>query len=88
MNAGSHAKINYYRDSNQNEIDFVVTQGDKVSLYEIKSGATYSNDWIATINRLAPQFGNVVQKAVVYGGDTSQHRTGFDLLSWRKASLI
>lgn len=88
LNAGSHAKINYYRDSNQNEIDFVVTQGDKVSLYEIKSGATYSNDWIATINRLAPQFGNVVQKAVVYGGDTSQHRTGFDLLSWRKASLI
>ncbi len=88
LNTGSHARINYYRDSNQNEIDLVVTEGDKVSLYEIKSGSTYSSDWISTINRLAPQFGNVVRKAVVYGGNTSQRRTEFNILSWRRATQI
>lgn len=83
LNRGAHAEINYYRDSNRNEIDLVVTEGGRMSLYEIKSGATYSGDWISTINRLAPQFGNVVRKAIVYGGDETQKRSGFDLLSWR-----
>lgn len=83
FNRGAHAEINYYRDSNRNEIDLVVTEGGRQSLYEIKSGATYSGDWITTMSRLAPQFGNVVRKAVVYGGDETQRRSGFDLLSWR-----
>lgn len=83
LNRGTHAEINYYRDSNRNEIDLVVTEAGRLSLYEIKSGATYSGDWISTVNRLAPQFGNVVRKAVVYGGDETQKRSGFDLLSWR-----
>lgn len=84
LNRGAHAEINYYRDSNRNEIDLVVTEAGRTSLYEIKSGATYSGDWISTINRLAPQFGNVVRKAVVYGGDETQKRSGFDLQSWRR----
>lgn len=83
LNRGIHTEINYYRDSNRNEIDLVVTEGGRCSLYEVKSGATYSGDWITTINRLASQFGNVVRKAVVYGGDETQKRSGFDLLSWR-----
>ena len=84
INRGTRAEINYYRDSNRNEIDLVVTEGGKTSLYEIKSGATCSGDWIATVNRLAPLFGNVARKAVVYGGDETQRRSGFDLLSWRE----
>ena len=84
INRGTRAEINYYRDSNRNEIGLVVTEGGKTSLYEIKSGATCSSDWIATVNRLAPLFGNVARKAVVYGGDETQRRSGFDLLSWRE----
>ena len=84
-NRGTSSEIHYYHDSNRNEIDLVVTEGGKTTLCEIKSGATFSNDWISTINRLAPQFGENVAKSVVYGGDASQRRTGFDLLSWRKA---
>ena len=83
-NRGVSSEIHYYRDSNHNEIDLVVTEGGETSLVEIKSGATFSSDWISTINRLAPQFGENIRKSVIYGGNTSQHRTGFDLLSWRK----
>lgn len=85
LNRGAHSAINYYRDSNRNEIDLVVTERGQTSLYEIKSGATFSSNWISTINRLAPQFGNVIRKAIVYGGDETQRRSGFDLLSWCEA---
>lgn len=83
-NRGVSSEIHYYRDSNHNEIDLVVTEGEETSLVEIKSGATFSSDWISTINRLAPQFGKNVSKSVIYGSDASQSRTGFDLRSWRE----
>ncbi len=83
LNRGTHAEMNYYRDSNRNEIDLVVTEGGRTTLCEVKSGATFSGDWVSTMNRLAPQFGTVARKAVVYGGDETQRRSGFDLLSWR-----
>ena len=84
-NVVGHRNINYYRDSNRNEIDLVVDRADKVGLYEIKSGATFSSDWTNTMDRLAAQVGSEVSRTVIYGGDESQARSGFDLQSWRKS---
>lgn len=39
---------------------------------------------MATIHRLESQFGEKCEKAVVYGGDKTQHRSDFDVLSWRE----
>lgn len=39
---------------------------------------------MATIHRLESQFGENCEKAVVYGGDETQHRSDFDVLSWRE----
>ncbi len=84
-NSCSQSEMFYYRDSNRNEIDLVMPGPDGTRLCEIKSGATFSGDWTATMMRLAPQFGDVSAMSVVYGGDTTQKRTGFDLVSWRQA---
>jgi len=83
VNRGSTAAINYYRDSNHNEIDLVIAESGKTQLVEVKSGETYSDDWVATIRRLETQFGKNCGKAVVYGGSKTQHRREFDLLSWQ-----
>lgn len=83
-NAAGHWQVNYYRDSNRNEIDLVVDKGGKTELYEIKSGATFSPDWTKTMRRLAPQFGANTTCTVVYGGDESQSRSGFNVWSWRE----
>jgi len=80
LNRGAAASLNYYRDANRNEIDLVVAEGGRTRLIEIKSGETYSDDWMATIRRLAPQFGETSERAVVYGGNRVQHRSDFDLL--------
>ena len=84
LNRGSPASINYYRDSNHNEIDLVMTENGRSKLVEIKSGETYSDDWMSTIRRLEPQFGEDCEKVVVYGGTKTQHRNGYDVLSWRE----
>ena len=84
LNRGSPASINYYRDSNHNEIDLVMTENGMTKLVEIKSGETYSDDWMSTIRRLEPQFGEDCEKVVVYGGTKTQHRNGHDVLSWRE----
>ena len=84
-NVAGHWNINYYRDSNRNEIDLVIDRAGRVELYEIKSGATFSSDWTNTMNRLSAQFGSAVSRTVVYGGDESQTRSGFILKSWRES---
>lgn len=83
-NAAGHWNINYYRDSNRNEIDLVVDNAGRVELYEIKSGATFSSDWTNTMDRLFAQFGLDVSRTVIYGGEKSQLRSGFELRSWRE----
>ena len=83
-NAAGHWNINYYRDSNRNEIDLVVDNAGRVGLYEIKSGATFSSDWTNTMDRLFAQFGLDVSRTVIYGGEKSQLRSGFELRSWRE----
>ena len=79
-----HSRMNYYRDSNRNEIDLVMQNGSQTTLCEIKSGSTFSGNWTNTMTRLSGQFGADVGRTVVYGGDTSQRRTSFDLVSWRE----
>ena len=83
-NVAGHWHINYYRDSNRNEIDLVIDRAGAVELYEIKSGATFSSDWTNTMDRLSAQFGASVSRTVVYGGEESQSRSGFELKSWKK----
>ena len=82
-NRCSRERIYYYRDSNRNEIDIVLQNGKDTLLCEIKSGATFSGDWVKTMERLSGQFGDNVRMKIIYGGEESQKRTGFDICSWR-----
>ncbi len=83
-NDPSGERICYYRDSGGNEIDIVLENPGGTQLYEIKSGATFSGDWTKTMARMRNLFGENTTMNVVYGGDESQNRTDFNLLSWRE----
>ncbi|MBQ9693146.1 MAG: ATP-binding protein [Kiritimatiellae bacterium] len=83
LNVAAHQQLYYYRDSNKNEIDLVLQEGLNTRLIEIKSGATFSKDWVKTAMRLREQFGEKTSIEVVYGGDETQQRTDFKLTSWR-----
>ena len=57
--------------------------GLETHLCEIKSGATFSKDWVKTLTRLKDLFGESATLEVVYGGDETQARSEFKLTSWR-----
>ena len=61
----------------------MLQNGKDTLLCEIKSGATFSGDWVKTMERLHGQFGDNVRMKVIYGGEESQKRTGFDICLWR-----
>ena len=71
-NRCSRERLYYYRASNRNEIDIVLQNGKDTLLCEIKSGATFSGDWVKTMERLHGQFGDNVRMKVIYGGEESQ----------------
>lgn len=87
FNQGSHKRLYYYRDSNRNEIDLVVQNGLETHLCEIKSGATFSKDWVKTLTRLKDLFGESTTLEVVYGGNETQARSEFKLTSWRDFTI-
>lgn len=87
FNRGSHKRLYYYRDSNRNEIDLVVQNGLETHLCEIKSGATFSKDWVKTLTRLKELFGESTTLEVVYGGNETQVRSEFKLTSWRDFTI-
>jgi len=88
LNRGSNASVHYYRDANHNEIDLVIVENGKTHLIEVKSGETYSEDWMAVIRRLEPQFGACCEKAVIYGGNKTQRRSDFGVWSWREIPTV
>ncbi|MBR2837726.1 MAG: hypothetical protein IKE55_02980, partial [Kiritimatiellae bacterium] len=49
-----------------------------------RSQSTGVCNWTNTMTRLSGQFGEDVARMVVYGGDVYQHRSTFELKSWRE----
>lgn len=75
--------LTFWRDSNGNEIDLLLTQESGQLAYEIKSGATPSDNyfkglkyWSALSNVSSDHF------AVVYGGGESRITSFGKLIPW------
>ena len=51
---------------------------------EIKSGATFSADWIAALRKLSVLFGDeALQPGIIYGGESAFEREGCRVTGWR-----
>ena len=68
FNQGKMPNMYFYRDSNQNEIDLIVEQGNTLVAVEIKSSATYSESYFAGINRFAKLTPRLTGRYLVYNG--------------------
>jgi len=85
-NRGAHPPLFYWRDSNQRELDLLIERGGKLQPVEIKSGATFRDDflkqlkWFSGVSDIP-----LIKDTVVYGGDKSQQLQKYTLLSWRDA---
>lgn len=83
-NDGKPADLYFWRDSRGEEIDLIEETPGGLQAIEIKSGATFSNDWFNSIKKWQSTAGErAASCSVVYGGDQSHERSQANVISWR-----
>ncbi len=77
----------FWRDSHGREIDLLYSNGQQLSLHEIKSSTTISNKMFDAMKH----FRDLSQEAIsnqilIYGGLEDQKRTEYDIFSWKNVN--
>lgn len=84
LNQGETPGLSFWRDSNGHEVDLIQENALTIAPTEIKSGATFATDWPKALLKFKTLVGNdVAQPRIVYGGDTSFRREGYQVIGWR-----
>ncbi|MBW7887473.1 MAG: ATP-binding protein [Bacteroidetes bacterium] len=80
INADTHSKFYFWRDSSQNEVDVIAETDVNLDVIEIKSGKTIQPDFFKGLD----YFKTLYEKSrlhVVYGGSENQTRTKYKVHS-------
>ncbi len=81
LNQGKRPELYFYRDTHGNEVDLVVRNGRKLVPIEIKSAATFTDNFIRGIRSFRETAGSRVQPGLVlYNGD--------EKLTFRETTII
>ena len=82
-NEGRNPELMFYRDSNGNEIDLLISQGNSIKGYEIKSSATYHPSFETSFRHLPPSLeARLTQRAVVYNGEQERKNGHIEVLRY------
>ena len=84
LHRGQEADVYFWRDSSGHEIDLVIETGGALIPVEVKSGQTFSSDFLNGLEYWRSLAGDEsCPAALVYGGDESYTRQGTTVMSWR-----
>jgi uncharacterized protein len=89
LNSGERPNLYFWRDSNGNEVDVIIEQGQKLMPVEIKSGTTIARDFFTGLEKWSALAGDLsFSPTLIYGGaDTYQHK-GINVTGWKDARLM
>jgi len=76
LHRGMRSNLHFYRDSNGNEVDLLLSLGPDLYPVEIKAGMTINRDFFRGLDYFAGIFPLPLGRGLVYGGDQTQQRTG------------
>lgn len=84
FNAGKNGgNLSFWRDSNGNEVDLLLSEGQEQFAYEIKSGATFNSDYFKGLDYWAGLSGaDSSHKAVIYGGSIGLNASNGRVIPW------
>ncbi len=69
LNRGQRPDLYFYRDSRGNEVDLIIREGARLIPIEIKSAATFSDEFHTGIRRFRETVGRkAAGGAILYGG--------------------
>jgi hypothetical protein len=85
---GKQVEYNFWRDSNQNEIDLLITDGLKLHCIEMKASLTVRNEHLRALHYLDSLIDDFqIQHTLVNFFDTTQQRSNETILSWKEVDL-
>ena len=81
---GQPADLFFWRDSSGHEVDLLEETPDGLQATEIKSGTTFTSDWMVGLSKWQQIAGAAaLHPTLVYGGDDSFERAQCAVRSWR-----
>ena len=83
FNAGDRPSFSFWRDSNGNEVDLLMNEGEHIEAIEIKSGQTFNSDYFRNLK----YWGNLSgedkdHRRVIYGGNQHRNTSEGELVPW------
>ena len=88
LNKGDEPRVTFWRDKTGNEIDLLTIKENKQYAYEIKSGATYSQDYFKGISYWAKLSGaDTEQCKAIYLGNKNLKTSWGEVIPWRELSI-
>ena len=79
------SNLSFFRDTNGNEVDLILTSGNDLLAIEIKSGQTITKEFLRGINYFeSVKKSEKVTKSIIYGGKTKQERGDVTIYPYRK----
>ena len=83
LNKGNDPQLSFWRDKTGNEVDLLKTEKDKQYAYEIKSGATFSQDYFKGISFWSKLSGaDAKQCKAIYTGDKNLKTSKGAVIPW------
>lgn len=81
---GKELSFYFWRDSNQNEVDLLIENGENMKAYEIKSSATLNKKFLIGLKRFQ-SIANIATEnlSVIYGGDIDFQTDNGKFISWK-----
>ena len=83
-NQGLPSNLFFWRNNAGDEVDLLIEQGEQLIPVEIKSGQTFSSDFLAGLQKWMRLAGETcLAPRLVYGGEENMTRSGVLVQSWK-----
>ena len=87
-NQGLNADIYFWRDNHGVEVDLLFEHQGKLHAVEVKSGTTFSAEWLSAFDLWKKYAGGLAaDPIVVYGGTESFSAKGVQVMSWNNLGM-
>lgn len=84
-NKGTNPDLSFWRDSQGNEIDLIVTSGNQMTGYEIKSGATMNTDYFNGLDKWGRLSSTPPERLnVIYGGEQALQTSRGNIIPFKE----
>jgi predicted AAA+ superfamily ATPase len=88
-NQGLASNLYFWRNNTGDEVDVLIEQGEKLMPVEIKSGQTFTSDFLAGLLKWLRYAGDQALPAnLVYGGAENMTRNGVSVHSWQHMQTL